>query len=240
MEGHSSNLRWLQGKPMTKNIQLFVFSLLLAGCAVTSHASASTFKPCYEDKPRLELRSIELSKIVKADQDDREDFFDKTPEEMQKILKRDEQRRQRVGEIFGEGCFSKAHDFAAAALVYQHGNVPEHFLQAFMWAKRAMELGDASQKRLMALAIDRYLVNIGHKQLFGSQASKPGMTPKTCWCLEQVEASFPDKLRSDIAGKSLKEAFDWLDDLNKGLNCPKAECLKNLKDTPVGTLPGFW
>lgn len=221
-------------------ICLALIPLLLSGCASTSLASPTNFKSCRDDKPRLEGRSKELSEIVKADQDDREDFFKKTQEEMQEVLKRDEQRRRRVGEIFGEGCFSKAEDFAAAALVYQHGDVPEHFLQAFMWAKRSVELGDESQKRLMALAIDRYLVNIGHKELFGSQASKPDMNPNTCWCLEQVEMSFPDKRRSEIAGKSLKEAFDWLDDLNKGMNCPKAECSKELKASPKGTVPGFW
>ncbi|MBN20378.1 MAG: hypothetical protein CL678_03745 [Bdellovibrionaceae bacterium] len=84
------------------------------------------------------------------------------------------------------------------------------------------------------------LANFGHKQLFGSQASKPEMNPKTCWCLEQVETSLPDKLRSDIAGKLLKEVFDWLDDLNKGINCPKAECSKDLITSPEGTVPGFW
>jgi hypothetical protein len=39
---------------------------------------------------------------------------------MQEMVKNDVLRRKRVGEIFGEGCFSKAQDFAAAALVYQH------------------------------------------------------------------------------------------------------------------------
>jgi len=177
---------------------------------------------------------------VKADQADRQDWAGKTPEEMQEVVQRDVARRKRVGEIFGEGCFSKAEDYAAAALVYQHGDVPDHFLQAFMWAKRAVELGDDGQRRLMALAIDRYLVNIGHKQLFASQASKPDMKPGTCWCLQPIEPSFPEDLRKEIGGQSLKEAFGWLEELNQGTDCPNVECAQPLEPSPAGTIPGFW
>ena len=225
---------------MKKILLLALFSFLAHGCASNSLTNSSEFKNCHEDINRQQARSKELSEIVKADQDDRKDMWSKTPEEQLKVTQRDVIRRKRVGEIFGEGCFSKAEDFAAAALVYQHGNVSDHFLQAFMWSKRAVELGDQSQKRLMALAIDRYLVNIGRKQLFGSQASKPDMKPNTCWCLEKIESSFPDKLRKEVAGKTLNEAFSWLDDLNKGQSCPNSECSKKLKPSPVGTVPGFW
>lgn len=124
-------------------LSFLVFSIFLSGCATQPViASPTRIGSCQADKPRQESRSKELQEIVKADQDDREDFFKKTPDEVQEMAHRDVERRKRVGEIFGEGCFLKAEDFAAAALVYQHGDVPEHYLQAFMWAKRAVELGD--------------------------------------------------------------------------------------------------
>lgn len=209
---------------------------------ITSCTSAQTdnYIPCNQDPQRLEVRSKELAQIVKADQDDREDFQSKTPEEMQKMVKNDVVRRKRVGEIFGEGCFSKAQDFAAAALVYQHGDVPEHFFQTFMWAKRAVELGDHTQQRMMALGIDRYLVNTGKRQLFGSQATKDGLTAEACWCLQQVEESFPDQVRKSQAGKNLKEALEWVQELNAGKSCPTQECTKELQPSPKGTVPGFW
>ena len=209
----------------------FPFSLAEAGFASRS---------CQSDPSRLEARSKELEAIVAADQADRQDWAGKTPEEMQEVVQRDVARRKRVGEIFGEGCFSKAEDYAAAALVYQHGDIPDHFLQAFMWAKRAVELGDDGQRRLMAIAIDRYLVNIGHKQLFASQASKPEMKPGTCWCHQPIEPSFPDDLRKEIGGQSLKEAFGWLEELNQGTDCPNVECAQPLEPSPAGTIPGFW
>ena len=180
-------------------------------------------------------RSQELQDIVKADQDDR-----KTMPLPPEVIIRDQKRRMRVGEIFGEGCIKSAADFSASALVYQHGNVPEHFYQTFLWSKRAVELGDTSQKRMMGLGIDRYLVNIGQKQLFASQAYKLG-EQGACWCLQPVENSFPDVKRIEYTGRSLNDSFKWVDELNKGSSCaPATECKTSLKPTPEGSIPGFW
>lgn len=188
------------------------------------------------ESPIYELRSKELQQIVKADQDDRQSM--PLPPE---VSQKDRIRRMRVGEIFGEGCMQSAADFAAAALVYQHGNVPEHFYQTFIWSKRGVELGDASQKRMMGLGIDRYLVNIGKKQLFASQAYKLGENG-ACWCLQPVERSFPDNKRLEITGRSLVDAFKWVDELNRGTQCPTVatECATSLSASPSGTVPGFW
>lgn len=210
--------------------------LFLTGCTSIPQAQASSsFKHCQDDSERQALRSQELQKLVKEDQDDRNE-----PIDWERVLPRDEARRKRIGEIFGEGCFKTAEDYAAAALVYQHGNVPDHFFQTFLWAKRAVELGDSSQKRLMAMGIDRYLLNIGHKQLFATQASKPAMND--CWCLVELEKSFPEKRRVEAAQKSLSEALQWVDSLNEAQpSCKPARfCTKHLKDSPKGTVPGFW
>ncbi|USN48027.1 MAG: hypothetical protein H6626_02755 [Pseudobdellovibrionaceae bacterium] len=226
-----------------KRILLILISFAHFGCSSISKANQdlTDIQPCRQDVPRQKLRSEELQTIVKADQDDRENFNNKTQDELFEMLKRDITRRKRVGEIFGEGCFKDAKDFSAAALVYQHGDVPDHFFQAFIWAKRAVDLGDKSQKHLMALAIDRYLVNIGHKQLFASQASKSNVNdPNSCWCMQQIEKTFPEKLRIEGAGKSLTKAFDWLEELNQGKNCPNTECDVELSPSPKGTVPGFW
>lgn len=217
---------------------LLLVVLITPACVTANRAIASQpFTQCPSDPAKQELRSKELQDIVKADQDDREIPADKI--NWEQVLPRDESRRKRIGEIFGEGCLKNEKDYSAAALVYQHGNVPDHFMQTFLWAKRAVELGDPSQSRLMAMGLDRYLVNIGHKQLFATQASKP---MNECWCLEEVEKSYPEKDRIKIAQKSVQDALQWVDSLNNNqASCKPAKfCQKNLKESKQGIVPGFW
>lgn len=224
---------------MKENNLLLLLILLITGCAsVSPRVLANTlFMSCQNDPVRQELRSKELQALVKADQDDRVVPADKT--NWEQVLPKDEARRMRVGEIFGEGCFKDAKDYAAAALIYQHGNTPDHFYQTFLWAKKAVDLGDTSQSRLMAMGLDRYLVNIGHKQLFATQATKPA---NGCWCLEGVERSYPEKNRLKFAQKSLQEALQWVDSLNNNQpGCQSTKiCLKHLLDSKSGMIPGFW
>lgn len=217
---------------------VLVLCSLLSNCATSiSKSLAADFKDyisCIDDAEKYALRSAELQNIVNADQADRAGGV-LTPE----AVFCDRTRRMRVGEIFGEGCFKSAQDFAAAALVYQHGDRPEHYFQTFIWSKRAFELGDTRSKRMMALAIDRYLISLGNKQLFGSQAQKPNS--ESCWCLQKVEASFPEQIRIEFLGVGLPEQYKWVDSLNSNGSCPTENmCNIVLKDTPKGTVPGFW
>lgn len=218
-------------------LKLFAIFMIIS-IAMPTFAKDGVYIRCQDDDKRKLERGKELQKIVSADQADREDWGNLTPQEMQELLKRDLVRRKRVAEIFAEGCFSTAADFAAAALVFQHGDTADHFFQTFLWAKRAVELGDLKQKRLMALGIDRYLVNLGHKQLFASQARK--MNGDKCWCLNSVEKTFPEKKRVKYL-RSYKDSLLWIDSMNKSENCPPAkECKDSLKATPSGFIPGFW
>ncbi len=188
---------------------------------------------CSDDSVKQAARSQELQSLYAADQADRKGPY---PADLQE---RDRQRRARVGEIFGEGCILTAKDYLAAALVFQHGDRPDHFFQTFLFSMRGAELGDAKQKRTMALGLDRYLVKTNRKQLFASQASKQNSDP--CWCLEPVEKSFPERLRQEYMNASLKDQLAWVDTLNEGASCkPAKECTHSLAETPKGSIPGFW
>ena len=171
---------------------------------------------CAKDSTLQAARSKEIQEIVQADQADRDNFAAKPlPSD---IDERDTARRQRIASIFAEGCFQSADDYSASALVFQHGNMSDHYFQTFLWSKKAVELGDTSKKRRMALGLDRYLVAIGHKQLFASQAYKTD----SCWCLQPVESSFLESMRQEYMGNGLKDQFIWVDQLNKGSSCPTA------------------
>lgn len=194
---------------------------------------AETYLPCSEDTAKHELRARELLKIHDEDQADRPNNQMKPGAQF-----RDRKRRQRVGEIFGEGCIKTPADYAAAAMVFQHGDQPEQFFQTFMWSKRAVELGEPKQKGLMAMGLDRYLVNSGQKQLFASQATKP---LKGCWCLQAVEPTFPEAMRVEYTGRTIEKMVEWVATLNAGTTCPPAgQCDSPLKPSPQGTVPGFW
>jgi hypothetical protein len=193
---------------------------------------------CSVNPEKQKARSKELHDMVISDQKDRENWQNLSDEEREIVMENDLNRRKQVGQILGEGCFKTTEDYAAASLIYQHGDVPDHYYQAFIWANRAVELGDIKQKGLVAVTIDRYLVNIGKKQLFGSQAYSDTQTP--CACLQPVETSFPDSLRNEYSGMTLRDRYNWLASLNQGKQCPNIECADPLQPSPKGTVPGFW
>lgn len=224
-----------------KLLKTLIAALALTNCLGCAHAKASATEltSCYEHPDQQQARSAELQSIVNADQADRELPYDKI--DWSKVLPRDLERRARVGEIFAEGCFKTAQDFAAAALVYQHGEAPDHFYQAFIWAKKAVDLGAGQeQKWLTAAGLDRYLVRIGQKELFATQYSRDAGS--TCWCLEPVEASFPETKRVEYTKLNLSQALARLNSMNTGqTSCIEVQyCQHPLKSSPAGTVPGFW
>lgn len=100
---------------------------------------------------------------MKADQKHREDWENMTQEEREHVTINDLKRRMSIGEILGEGCFQSAKDYINAVLIFQHGDSPDHYYQAFIWSNKSAQLGNTNAKNLAAPAIDRYLVNINKK-----------------------------------------------------------------------------
>jgi hypothetical protein len=181
--------------------------------------------------------SAEIARLVTADQTDRK----RTPTyaEWPRVRAADLERRTRISTLVAAGCLSTAADYGSAALIFQHGDAPEDYLQARSLAERAVALGDPSKKDLVALAVDRYLVSTTHKQLFGSQSFRLGDDP--CWCLHQVESTFPDDHRVDYVGRTLEQQRDRVRAMNSSTSgCTKVECDKELLPTPKGSVPGVW
>jgi hypothetical protein len=89
---------------------LIMSLLFLTGCTTIPARADSTFKQCPDDAERQALRSQEVQTLVKADQDDRTD-----PIDWVRVLPRDEARRKRIGEIFGEGSTAKENSLAKSS-----------------------------------------------------------------------------------------------------------------------------
>ena len=64
--------------------------------------AAEPYKACLDDKERLEARSKELATLVKADQDERENWEKKTMDERWEVAKHDVEHRKGNGIITGE------------------------------------------------------------------------------------------------------------------------------------------
>jgi hypothetical protein len=216
-------------------------AIVLVNGAGFAHAKAfdTEVVSCVEHPERQPAKSAELQGIVNADQADRQGPPDKI--DWAKVLPRDREREVRVAEIFAEGCFKEAKDYAAAALVYQHGETADHVYQTFVWAKKAVDLGDSTQKWLTVAGLDRYLVRMGQKQLFATQYGKDTNNP--CWCLEPVEPTFPDSKRIEWAKLGLDQALERLKSYfnHDQQSCNEIQyCHHDLKPTPSGAVPGFW
>lgn len=158
-----------------------------------------------EDYQRAKENLID---IYEADVADRKSFNEN-------VSARDLDRRERVAKIAAKGCLFDQDDYWIAALVYQHGQLPQHYLQAIMYANKAADIKNGGQgssdKRfdnvdgLQQVTIDRYLMSRGHKQLFGTQITSP---------------AFYKKFESEVDGKPcvwpLDKSFDVKRDYTAG------------------------
>jgi hypothetical protein len=112
---------------------------------------------------------VVLENIASADQSDRDGSVEKL--DWPAIRERDHDRRARVIQIIKSNGLVSARDYFNAAIVLQHGEVADDFLQAHLLAAKAAELDPAlgEARWLAAAAKDRYLLRIGKPQIYGTQ-----------------------------------------------------------------------
>ena len=125
----------------------------------------------------------ELRKIFLDDQRDRgnDPFpeFDAQGKELPKkiwpvladevIARHDDERHARVHELLHAGKIQTGQDFWFAAMVFQHGRDPEDYLLAHVLASTAVAKGNRNGLWLGAASLDRYLLSVGKKQIYGTQ-----------------------------------------------------------------------
>jgi hypothetical protein len=127
------------------------------------------------------------------------------------VAPRDRARRERVKALFAEGRLITAEDYYHAAMILQHGDIPEEFLLAHEFAVAALVKGNDAAAWLAAATEDRFLTNIGRPQRFGTQFKADGDGP---WRLEPVDPTMTDELRRVMGAPPLEEARARVTQLN--------------------------
>lgn len=121
----------------------------------------------------------------------------------QQSLEHDAERRDRVAAIVAAGGARTGPDYFAAALVMQHGDVLSDWATAREWAAEAARRGERSGRLTIAAAAwDRWLVNAGYPQRFGTQS----FCDPHCRVLPIDDAvSDDERVRWDIAPREFVE-----------------------------------
>jgi len=145
-----------------------------------------------------------------------EDQADRAPDNVDwsVVQPRDRAREARVKELFASGGLQTGGDFYRAAMILQHGSVPEDFLLAHEFCVAAMGLGknDGATRWLAVASEDRFLMNLDRPQRFGTQYRSEGTGPML---LYKVDEGITDQLRRIMAAPTLAEARKREADLAK-------------------------
>ena len=157
-------------------------------------------------------------------------------------LKRDLEKRKEIAGFFAEGCLLTGDDFFNAALVFQHGSVPDHYYQTWLWSKRAADLGHKKANWLIPRAVDRYLGSRGFKQLYGTQFYGTRTDDGFLWCLSDVASGISDEAREKIGVRSLAEAAEQVAKMNEGplKSIEDSMCHDDKAEPPKGIFPGVY
>jgi hypothetical protein len=145
----------------------------------------------------------ELKRLCDEDQSDRTPPAGKSIDRAS-LGPRDKARLKRVKELYTENRLKTANDYDCAATVPQPGQVPEEFLLAQEFWVVPIRKGktDRDTLSLVAASEDRFLMNIGRPQRFGTQLRSEGDGPLM---LYPVDGGVSDELRRLMIGHSLAE-----------------------------------
>ena len=155
----------------------------------------------------------ELQALYKQDQADREDFARLDQAQRQYMLQRDRARRQRVEELVASNPLLDAEDYFHAAMIFQHGETPEHFLKAHTLAYKGAKQGHPACFCLMAAAYDRVLMSQGHAQKYGTQY----IIQHGRWVLYAVDPTTTDAQRAQWNVPPLAQSLQRAEEMNQNI-----------------------
>lgn len=115
--------------------------------------------------------NAEMTALFKADQADRSTGIGAI--DWAKVEPRDAARRLRTKTLLDQGALASGDDFYHAAFIFQHGSDAQSYLLAHVLATTAVARGRRNAAWIAAATLDRYLQEIGQKQIYGTQFATP-------------------------------------------------------------------
>lgn len=203
-----------------------VFSQQQADAPATGKTAASQHRTSSASVPVQELTrltaaevSAELARLFAEDQSDR------TPQppgpiDWDVVGPRDAVRLARVKQMCQCQSLTTGMDHYHAAMVLQHAHEPEDYLLAHELCIVAVGKGVEQAKWLAAASEDRYLMNIGRPQRFGTQYRAEAGDKN--WHLYPVDPEFSDGMRRAFNVPTLSEAQAHLEEMNQNSAPPTA------------------
>jgi len=152
--------------------------------------------------PSSASNNAELSRLYDEDQADRKPAEGK-PIDWSVVAPRDRLRESRAKELYKSGALRTGKDYHRAAMVLQHAHQPDDFLLAHEFCVAALAKGERDARWLAAATEDRFLMNIGRPQRFGTQYRSSDGGPVR---LYEVGPGVTDSLRSELGVPALAEA----------------------------------
>ena len=155
--------------------------------------------------------SEELARMFAEDQGDRTPQL-AGPIDWDVVGPRDSVRLARVKQMCRSQRLTTGMDHYHAAMILQHAHEPDDYLLAHELCVVAVGQGVEQAKWLSAASEDRYLMNIGRPQRFGTQYRIDGADGK--WSLYDVGEGVTDGVRRGFNVPPLHEAQEYAEKMN--------------------------
>jgi hypothetical protein len=182
---------------MRRNAASWVVAFLLAASELASHSG-----PARQPSEAAAPDNAEVAAIFQEDQSDRKPAAGAAVD-WSVVTPKDRAREARVSALFAAGTVRTGKDYFRAAAVLQHGPAVDSRLLAHDLSIVAVTKGELYAKWLVAATEDRFLMEIGRPQRFGTQYRSDG--PGRPLRLYDVDPSVTDELRREFDVPPLAE-----------------------------------
>lgn len=165
-----------------------------------------------QEQAYLQTINRELYAMYKADQAARTGG---TNIDWSVVSREDAERRERTAAFIDRGGLSVGDDYYHAAMIFQHGDKPEHYSLANELARKAVELDpdNKSARWLIAASEDRLRHSLGTPQIYGTQFRKGH---GSSWTLDPIdETAVTDEQRAEYGVPPLADAKKRVEAMNK-------------------------